>query len=222
MENICENCGAKLKEGAKFCQECGSAVTASAEDDELNFCPNCGKKLTSGEEFCNECGININNPEPKSFIENNKIPLLIIGVVGIIVLTLLIAVSIPHTSESYDYDVGTQTVEVDNIDFKIPGDYVLIPSSIDYDYENFVSSYSHTYTNGDENISIGTVSSTMSGLSAQENVDSLGGVPKTMYGYDGYYNELSDGYAFIFAINNKVCIISASSPYVLDEIEVLG
>ena len=74
----CTKCGAKIKEGAKFCPECGqkqgsvcpkcgTAVKANAK-----FCPECGENLkkatkcpkcdaevTPGAKFCPECGQNL-------------------------------------------------------------------------------------------------------------------------------------------------------------------
>jgi hypothetical protein len=44
----CPQCGHPLREGAKFCDNCGSPTSAS--------CPNCGKALRPGARFCDECG----------------------------------------------------------------------------------------------------------------------------------------------------------------------
>ncbi|MDI1241461.1 MAG: zinc ribbon domain-containing protein, partial [bacterium] len=47
----CVKCGAKLREGAKFCSECGST-------QEKQKCSNaeCGADLAPGAKFCAECG----------------------------------------------------------------------------------------------------------------------------------------------------------------------
>nr|WP_295001611.1 zinc ribbon domain-containing protein [uncultured Methanobrevibacter sp.] len=241
MEEYCKNCGAKIKNNAKFCQDCGSPIENAEETETLktedqvetgskdkNFCPNCGRELTEEEEFCQDCGTDINNPqiatpEPqeKSFFEKNKIPIIIIGVVAVVVLFLLLMASMPQESESYNYDFGTQTVNVDGVSFVIPGNYRLNPSSIDYDYNNYVMSYVQEYTNGEDTITIGILDSSYD-VDAQAVNDETGGVKKTMYGYEGYYNELSDGYSFNFAVGNKLCMLGVSSPYVFDQIDVLG
>jgi class 3 adenylate cyclase len=44
----CSNCGAGIVEGAKFCSQCGFALTKR--------CPSCGAAYTSGSKFCAECG----------------------------------------------------------------------------------------------------------------------------------------------------------------------
>ena len=44
----CVKCGASIKEGAKFCPECG-------EKQGFN-CPKCGASVKQGAKFCSECG----------------------------------------------------------------------------------------------------------------------------------------------------------------------
>jgi hypothetical protein len=43
----CTKCGVQLKDGARFCAECGAAV---------NYCPKCGQMLKDGARFCAGCG----------------------------------------------------------------------------------------------------------------------------------------------------------------------
>ena len=51
-ENVvaCPNCGASVSRDAKFCPECGQALTANLT------CPNCGHESPHGTKFCAECG----------------------------------------------------------------------------------------------------------------------------------------------------------------------
>jgi class 3 adenylate cyclase/predicted ATPase len=45
---ICPECQAENKQGAKFCSECGTALTLR--------CPSCGTPHRAGQKFCDECG----------------------------------------------------------------------------------------------------------------------------------------------------------------------
>ncbi|HJQ41748.1 MAG TPA: adenylate/guanylate cyclase domain-containing protein [Jatrophihabitantaceae bacterium] len=44
----CRNCGAELRPGAKFCDQCGTQTASS--------CATCGAELRPGAKFCDECG----------------------------------------------------------------------------------------------------------------------------------------------------------------------
>ena len=45
---VCAACRAENREGAKFCNECGAALTAG--------CPECGASVRPRQRFCDECG----------------------------------------------------------------------------------------------------------------------------------------------------------------------
>jgi hypothetical protein len=47
----CTKCGQPLKEGSKFCAQCGAAVKS---------CPKCGQVLKDGDRFCGACGAAVN------------------------------------------------------------------------------------------------------------------------------------------------------------------
>ncbi|MEP7378266.1 MAG: adenylate/guanylate cyclase domain-containing protein, partial [Chloroflexota bacterium] len=48
---ICANCGTENTPGAKFCNDCGGALSAG--------CPSCGATNKPGARFCNECGTSL-------------------------------------------------------------------------------------------------------------------------------------------------------------------
>src|SRR5215470_13666703 len=44
----CSKCGADIREGQRFCTQCGSPLTAK--------CPRCGAATEPAEKFCGACG----------------------------------------------------------------------------------------------------------------------------------------------------------------------
>lgn len=52
----CSNCGSEIKEGAKFCSECGGAVVEKTEALVQNTCSECGSILEEDALFCQNCG----------------------------------------------------------------------------------------------------------------------------------------------------------------------
>ena len=71
----CENCGASLKETAKFCDQCGASVKAGEEVKK--YCKNCQAQLEQGALFCSECGYRVESeprPDPEPQPSPNPIP----------------------------------------------------------------------------------------------------------------------------------------------------
>ena len=239
MEEYCKNCGALLKDDAKFCQECGnpveteeieSIVEEQVEEpvennlDDHNFCPNCGTELNNTHIFCDNCGFNLANPETEpqkeNFIEKYKIPIIIGIVVLIIAIAGLIALS-TYNTENTDIELPPQTVTVGSEYFQIPGEFVGDPSSIDIKTDGGVVSFAEGWTHGSEYIHIVVLSSEYN-ADLESVAASEGGVHKKLMGYDGYYSEDDvSHYSFTFVLNDKICIIETTSPYLFDEIQVL-
>ena len=61
----CPKCKKVLKEGARFCPDCGTQAV------EMKRCENCGKELLPGSRFCPECGHVVQRPGPS---EGKKMP----------------------------------------------------------------------------------------------------------------------------------------------------
>ena len=51
---FCTSCGAQLKPGSRFCENCGAKNTPQ-------FCEKCGAKLRQGAKFCESCGARLPN-----------------------------------------------------------------------------------------------------------------------------------------------------------------
>ena len=65
----CKKCGHANKQGAKFCDTCGTSMVGG-------FCPECGHKNQAAAQFCEECGANFKGAVKKSGLpkETSKKP----------------------------------------------------------------------------------------------------------------------------------------------------
>ena len=78
MAKYCRNCGAELRDGAKFCEACGSKVPE--EKPAKFFCTSCGKELSSDALFCPFCGAktggkpSVTPPSPTPSVRPAPIP----------------------------------------------------------------------------------------------------------------------------------------------------
>ena len=53
----CASCGSELKEGSRFCSECGAPVPMK------RTCPSCGMEVPDGSRFCMYCGTRLDAAE---------------------------------------------------------------------------------------------------------------------------------------------------------------
>ncbi|WP_405315354.1 double zinc ribbon domain-containing protein [Methanobrevibacter sp.] len=213
----CNSCGAKLKKGMKFCTECGQAII-----EEINFCENCGNEIEEGEEFCSECGNDLNIPlkSEGSFLEKNRKVLLVGGAMILVVLAIILIPSFMSYNNA-PIELPPQTVTVGAEYFEIPGDFYSSPASFDIDTYGGVISFSDSWKNSKDSLSIAVLSSSIS-VDLESVIASEGGIRKNMMGYDGYYNEIDvNDYSFVFILDGKICVIETTSPHVFDEIKVL-
>ncbi len=74
---FCGNCGAKLLEGAKFCQKCGSPTAANSQRKtereheyygKIYKCPSCGEPLDSFVSRCPACGLELRGAKATSSV----------------------------------------------------------------------------------------------------------------------------------------------------------
>ena len=189
-------------------------------------CPKCGEEIEKDSKFCDNCGANIenalNNAE-KSFIEENKVPLIIIGAAALLVI-LFLAISpstIPNGPLFQLEGEPTQGVDVDGIFLKIPNEFVLDPTSIKFDPSGGTLSSSKAWSHETEHIGLMVIRTpSYPNIDYSQALGANGGVQKNMYGYDGYYVEDDSGYSFAFMKDNKICVIMVSSYYLFDKITV--
>lgn len=51
----CKQCGAEIKDGVRFCSQCGTPISQNT------FCMSCGSRLLPGQMFCTNCGLKVDN-----------------------------------------------------------------------------------------------------------------------------------------------------------------
>lgn len=66
----CANCGSEVKEGAKFCRECGTEIVEKTEALEGNTCSECGNLLEENALFCNNCGHRVSGEDSETEVSN--------------------------------------------------------------------------------------------------------------------------------------------------------
>ena len=175
----------------------------------VKYCRKCGVELKEEAIFCPNCGEKAIAPN-KNFFEKFKIPL-IIG--GIIIITLIaFALLTPQT----------QIVEVDNVEFEIPAEYVSEPSRTEVSYDGNVKSSAMSWSNDESYIEIGITRTPGSGINGNEVAATVGGSPTKMLGHSGYYQKYdNEGYSFVFGMKDKVCMIYVSDYDAFNDIKVL-
>ena len=64
---LCEECGAEVPAGDRFCVDCGAKLPEPEKTEESNVCAKCGKPIMGDARFCIYCGAPIEKKtgEPK-------------------------------------------------------------------------------------------------------------------------------------------------------------
>lgn len=217
MPDYCKNCGAKITENDQFCPDCGKQLQATSH----NFCPNCGHELDNNVNFCGSCGHELPKKAPKapkikedSFFKKHQVPIIIIGGLLILIIILIAAIS---TISVY----GTQQVQVDTIGFEIPDTFKENTLYYLSEIDDGIRTESKYWEDGNDYIQIDVMYSTKTYVDANKVNNNLGGERQSMYGYDGYYNELTDAYSFSFVKDNKLCTVYTSDYNLLSQVDVL-
>ena len=178
----------------------------------------------SESTYCTNCGTNIEDipitEKEETFLEKNKLPLIIIGATALFVILFLAISPSAISNEAIFHIEGepSQTVDVDGIFIKIPQEFRLSPESIDISYQNSVMSSSKGWKHETEFISLAVMRINAPNVNYNEAAGIYGGEHRNMCGHDGYYIENENGYSFIFTKDNKVCVIMVTSPYLFDKI----
>jgi len=138
MPDVCSECGARLRQGARFCQVCGAPISAQPKPDreytkqDPNKCTRCGNTLLDGTRFCGKCGQSVvHSPvkdeldvKPVNNVEHTKKPQLDTAKVqprvdsGIHEIPILSKTDIPSVLDSSTEDPSTP--------IEIPEEMILI------------------------------------------------------------------------------------------------
>lgn len=171
------------------------------------YCSNCGEKLKEDALFCANCGEKV----PKMHQFKNKYLFLIIVIVILAIISSIFLFN------------DTQTVTVDNVEFKLPSDYVGEPLRTDGDFDQGIKSSSKGWSNNENYIEIGVTRTPGEGINSQKVASTLNGTPTKMYGYSGYYLEFeNEGCAFVFGLKDEVCMIYVNNYDAFKDVEVIG
>ena len=176
------------------------------------YCRNCGAKLKKNDKFCPNCGEKSITPK-YSLLKRYKIPLVLVIIAIIAVISLSYFIQTPQT----------QIVTVDNVELEIPADYVNQPLRTDFSYDGNIKSTAMGWSNNETYIEIGVTGTPGVEIDSSEVAASVGGSPTTMMGHFGYYQKYDDeSYSFVFALNDKVCMVYVSDYDAFDDIKVVG
>lgn len=141
----CQKCGSELRDGAKFCDNCGAAVEFKKQ------CPKCGNIVDSNAIYCPFCNSSILTPksdvpvdtkEKKTLlqiIKDNSIPILIIFFAVFIIVVFGVAACNNSNSSSYisnTKDKSSKSEYSSNNDYNYydDSDYTTHESVTEYNY----------------------------------------------------------------------------------------
>ena len=88
MPKFCPDCGNQLKDGAKFCDKCGSGLAQNQTDTNgiVFMCSRCGTPIDNPYGICPSCGKSVNENS-----DGIKAVLIIVGIIVAIILISMFA-----------------------------------------------------------------------------------------------------------------------------------
>jgi class 3 adenylate cyclase len=138
----CTSCRAEIREGSRFCDECGAPAPAR--------CPSCGGENRPGAKFCSECGARLSVPvapvataAPISSAERRQLTVMLVDLVGSTALSArLDPEDLREVLGAYHECVAETVGRLDGFVAKYMGDSVLVyfgyPSAHEDDAERAV------------------------------------------------------------------------------------
>ena len=214
LEKYCKNCGARIDDSDQFCPDCGKVIGNATHP--IRHCPNCGERITGEEHFCKSCGfklMEVANEKP-GFLNRHKNLIIVAAAIAVIAVVAVGAISIFAP-------IGDQQVDVDSFTFSIPQDFEVDDDLTVNESEDGISYVSKYMQNGNDSIQIDVMYSQSDIVDANDVLNVMDGDAQSMMGYDGYFEEYSDAYAFTFVKDNKIITVYTTDYDLFDQIEVL-
>jgi len=72
MIKHCIECGSELKEGYKYCSDCGAKLLDELPE-KISHCPDCGNKIQETHKFCDNCGFKVPTKIETMPVEEKKV-----------------------------------------------------------------------------------------------------------------------------------------------------
>ena len=141
---------------------------------------------------------------------------LIIAVAAIIVIGVVAVGAV-----SIFLPAGGQQVDVDSFTFNVPQDFTVDEDMSVDETDNGIVYVSKFMQNDEDTIQIDVMFAESDLVDANDVLNVMDGDAQSMMGYDGYFEEYSDAYAFSFVKDNKLVTVYTTSYDLFDEIEVL-
>ncbi|MDO5809711.1 MAG: zinc-ribbon domain-containing protein [Methanobrevibacter sp.] len=174
------------------------------------YCSKCGEPLKDEALFCANCGEKVPNRHNK--FSNKYLILIVIAVIALAAI-----------GSAFLFFNQAQTVQVDNVEFEIPADYVSVPSRNNVEYDGNIESTSMGWSNDKYYIEIGIVKTPGKGIDSDKVASTIGGTPHKLFGYSGYYLDYgNEGCGFVFGLRDEVCMVYATDYDAFKDIKVIG
>ncbi len=108
---FCSKCGTKNAKGAKFCKSCGEKIKEAVKTNKTNET----KETKNGKENKQSNTSKKNNNNLKEFLQKNKLPVIIVGIIVFLLVVYLIVNSTVFSAKSFATKYAKSVIENDYV-----------------------------------------------------------------------------------------------------------
>ena len=108
---FCSKCGTKNAKGAKFCKSCGEKIKEAVKTSKTNET----KETKNGKENKQSNTSKKNNNNLKEFLQKNKLPVIIVGIIVFLLVVYFIVNSTVFSSKSFATKYAKSVIENDYV-----------------------------------------------------------------------------------------------------------